>query len=353
MGCCNTCSPYQIKRYTNAEVKLFFSAIVIVSLVRSMTAIFSSGGMIQYFYDNSEDKPRDDFGVTNPSALHSKQQCLRLGFENDMDKLLSNYKQVFVIMPAKAAGTTFKVFTKTCMKGKNSSFQDETNIINRPRVLKEALRGAAEMPSLISSHVYNSKSFVSLVKHATEQSLIIYSHRKETERLRSAIIHVAMRKCIQAHVYETKKCELEENYVLQFITERESEIGFSASSILTCETYESIEDNAPDLVFMNYKQADQMQKLLAKHHCSEEEFIHRNSGSQKLPIFVRLENNDISNSTVDLNDWLDGKMELIELSLNMKKDISCQAKTKKIQRDLLSCPDETLLVSSSDFFDSA
>jgi hypothetical protein len=40
-----------------------------------------------------------------------------------------------------------------------------------------------------------------------------------------------------------------------------------------------------------------------------------------------------------MHDWPDAKMELIELVLELKKDIECQGKTKKMERDLFSCPD--------------
>jgi len=276
--------------------------------------------------------------------------CLRLGFENDMDQLLSNYKQVFVVMPAKAAGSTFKEFTKTCMKKR--AFKDD-NILEGEK-LKNEIRGDYELPSLISSHLSTFESFVNLMNHATEQSLIIYSHRKETERLRSAIVEVAKRECNAAGTYETRKCVLEEDNVIELIAKRTAEVKCGASNILTCETYKSIEANTPNLVFVNYKQADRIQTLLAKHHnCSKMEAIRANVGSKKFPMFVKLNNTytDTANLIVDLNDWLDGKMELMELGLQLKKNASCQAKTNKIQRALLSCPDETLLVSKSDFFD--
>jgi hypothetical protein len=65
------------------------------------------------------------------------------------------------------------------------------------------------MSSLISSHINFSKDFVNLVKNATKQSLIIYSHREETDRLQSAIIEIAaMKKCTKEDVYEASKCEL-------------------------------------------------------------------------------------------------------------------------------------------------
>ena len=43
-------------------------------------------------------------------------QCLSLDVDDDMDHLLDKYNQVFLVMPAKASGTTYKHFTKLCMQ---------------------------------------------------------------------------------------------------------------------------------------------------------------------------------------------------------------------------------------------
>ena len=64
------------------------------------TTIISTPNMLQ----------NDKEALSSPSS-----SCLSLDFEEDMDHLLSKYKQVWIIMPAKAAGSTFKVFAKQCM----------------------------------------------------------------------------------------------------------------------------------------------------------------------------------------------------------------------------------------------
>lgn len=65
----------------------------------------------------SRNRNRDAVPFSRPLSTQDSilPKCLRLGFENEMDKLLSNYKLVFVIMPAKAAGSSFKRFTTQCM----------------------------------------------------------------------------------------------------------------------------------------------------------------------------------------------------------------------------------------------
>ena len=56
--------------------------------------------------------------------------------------------------------------------------------------LREMLQSSFEIPTLISSHIFNFEYFMNLVKLATDDSLIIYVHRNGTDRLRSAIRHV-------------------------------------------------------------------------------------------------------------------------------------------------------------------
>mmetsp|Transcript_31699 Transcript_31699/g.48602 ORF Transcript_31699/g.48602 Transcript_31699/m.48602 type:complete len:180 (+) Transcript_31699:199-738(+) len=136
--------------------------------------------------------------MTQPSIKNDKAaSCLSLGFKKDMDHLLSKYKQVWVIMPAKAAGTSFKEFTKDCMAVAGTpSFADQDNpFINSIRSEK-AFVGQLEMPSLVASHLYQfeRKPFCNVMKHATKDTLVVYSHREETSRLISSIKHVVAKR---------------------------------------------------------------------------------------------------------------------------------------------------------------
>ena len=129
---------------------------------------------------------RDVAGISSSSL-----SCLGLGFEEDMDKLLSMYKQVFVIMPSKAAGTTFKVFTKRCMASmKLNAFVDHAPQLRKfEKDVDTVFRSELKMPTLISSHV-DKASLHEVLRSATDDTLIVYIHRQETNRLLSAIKHV-------------------------------------------------------------------------------------------------------------------------------------------------------------------
>ena len=297
---------------------------------------------------------RDVAGISSSSL-----SCLGLGFEEDMDKLLSKYKQVFVIMPAKAAGTTFREFTKRCMASmKLNAFVDHAPQLRKfERDVDTAFRSELKMPTLISSHVDKARDLHEVLRSATDDTLIVYIHRQETNRLLSAIKHVITSRYCSLETKQAgiamvgeKAYNVEEGFLIETIRKRGVEIGMGNTRMLTCETFESIKDNYPNLVFMNYKQAGQLQKLLAKHHCpSVTKEVQVNVGSdKKMTISVVLEGglgNNNNGTLVPLEEWLLFKAPVIEYSLELKSDVSCQATTRKIERELFACADQTLGIS--------
>merc|ERR1712176_798975 len=116
---------------------------------------------------------------------------------------------------------------------------------------------------------------------------------------------------------------------------------------MTCETYEVIKDNNPNLIFMHYKMASKLQTLLAKHHCPQiTQEVRANVAAEKnTDISVVLEGQSNNSSLVSLHDWLDAKRQLFELAFGLREGASCQTITKDIQHELLRCRDETLQVS--------
>jgi len=304
--------------------------------------------------------PADGFPLAKNS---NKGRCLSLDFDGEMDRLLSTHRQVFVAMPAKASGTTMKEFTAIC-----TQMDVHDNVLNptykkgEPFDPMEELLGLyLEPPSLITSHLYNEKTLHTLIKHATKQSLIIYLHREETSRVISAIAEVAesqmcsigsqkgaeREKELKSMIESRKNipCELGEKSLVSQIRSQKSEIGLGATAFLTCETYDAIQNNAPNMVFLHYKEVNRLQKLIAKHHCPkqlEAEPVATNTKSQKRRIDLKLQQD---NSIVSLQEWLDAKRNILELVLEMKKDMSCQAKTRGIEDALLACPNGALEVS--------
>ena len=282
-----------------------------------------------------------------------------------MDKLLSKYKQVFVIMPAKAAGTTFRSFTKKCMVSMNlNAFVDHApQLLKFEKDVDTAFRSELKMPTLISSHVDKARDLHELLRSATDDTLIVYIHRQETNRLLSAINHVITSRYCSLKttpagitMVAENHCNVEEGFLIETIRKRGVEIGMGNTRMLTCETFESIKDNGANLAFMNYKQAGQLQKLLAKHHCpSVTKEVQVNVGSdKKMTVSVVLEEGPGNNNNgtlsslgafVPLEKWLLHKAPVLEYSLELKRDVSCQATTRKIERELFACGDQTLWIS--------
>jgi hypothetical protein len=284
-------------------------------------------------------------------ATHSATaQCLSLNFEDQMDAVISNSTQVFITMPAKAAGTSLKQFTKKCMKQKTRD-----NFINYPHHPKNFLTDTFELPSIITSHLYSDQPLVDLAQQGTRQTLMIYMHRDETERLLSGIRQVLTSICAQGKnkdvIVEGNQthCILSEGAVVKFIENRYNEIGGGSPEILTCAAYEAIEQNAPNMIVVHYEQANKLQKLLAKHHCPEllEELPTKANVSKEksLAVYLRLQKG--GEDVVNLDEWLHKKSAVLEWSLKLKKHASCQAKTRHMEDDLFACSDQTIKVSST------
>lgn len=277
-----------------------------------------------------------------------------------MDYLLSISRQTFVMMPAKAAGSSLKTFTRECMKAANTtSFAEIDNVLTLKHGTKSALLSQLEMPSLITSHMYDSEFVVRLVRHATAQSLIIFSYREETSRLISAIKHiVASRFCVRngdtqpGVMFFNSSCRVQEYRVTDAIQRRMSEIRSSTNQLLTCETYETIRDHRPNLVFMHFKQASRLQKLLAKHHCPDvSDIVVKNVGSEKMPVSVVLGSSKNNGTLVGLDEYLNHKAQLLPYVFNMNMHASCTGITRAIEEDLLACPSETLSMRNRYFGD--
>lgn len=247
---------------------------------------------------------------TTTHTAGTNAQCLSLNFEEEIDAIISKSTQVFVTMPAKAAGTSLEEFTEKCMKQKAIG----DNVINSPDLSEKFLTNSFELPAIITSHLYTEDPLVDLAKHSTRQTLIIHMHRDETERLSSGIAHVLMRTCLKQRPQDVEifkiarnetHCIIDERPVVNYIKNRVNEIGWGSPEILSCRAYEAIEQNAPKMIVVHYKQASKLQKLLAKHHCPElmeQPPAELNRAKDKdLKIYLRLQNQ--GGAVENLNQW--------------------------------------------------
>jgi hypothetical protein len=286
-------------------------------------------------------------------------QCLNLN--QDLDSLVANANQIFVTMPAKAGGTSMKDFTSRCNK-----IEIKDNVLARPELqMKKILLGnSLHVQHIITSHLYTDENLIDLTKYPTRETLMIYIHREETSRVLSGIQQVSQNICnfLYGHANQTRTrqvfkmqknkthCILDEEALANAIAARTSEVGFATHDILTCRSYKSIQENAPQLVFLHYKQVDKLQAFLAKHHCPEmlDQLPIKSNVAEDKPVKVlvnRATNNINITNAVDIEEWLHAKAPALEWTLKLRRSASCQAKTTHMENELFNCPSEVLRVT--------
>ncbi len=286
--------------------------------------------------------------TTRVRASRRYYSCLQS--DKDIDDSIKQASQIVIAMPAKAAGTTVKYFTKDCIGDK---YDLPDNFLNNPS--KEGMKNVLltgkplEMPKVISSHMYTDTPLRSLIGQLPKSVLLLYIHREESERLKSAIkqiyatINLRPKLCNIAFDEKNKTCVTGENQVIATIVDRTAEIGFGEMEILTCETYDAIKNNAPNMIFMHYKQVDKLQKMLAKYHCPhmlEEGLVQKNVAHKKeMTTLVRIgENGD---DDVTLEDWIAAKADMLSFALRLRDTArSCQGSTREMEEDLFGCTTE-------------
>merc|ERR1711862_979304 len=106
--------------------------------------------------------------------------------------------------------------------------------------------------------------------------------------------------------------------------------------------YKSIQQNTPSLIVIDYKQANKLQNILAKHYCPNmvAEMINLDANKQGTHVSVYSQK---TNTTVDLNKWIDEK-EGSRIFIEYKEEGSCQSKTKKIEHDMYNCAEKVISV---------
>lgn len=352
-----------IRRLSRLEILLTFATLVLLQLNLSDVQTLPT----QQTNNKNPELLSDANGSTAPMFLGQQQLCLSFdpnqgNTSQDMDSLVASASQIFVTMPAKAGGTSMKQFTKRCMKNNVAD-----NILSLDQLWKKYLVNSPRIQPIISSHLYRAIDLSRLAKLSSRKTLIIHTHREESSRVISAVNQIANSVCnfLGARYSNEKQtrttfkiqknnshCILDEGSFVNEIAANGAEVGFSTHRLLTCQSYEAIQDNSPQLVFLHYKQVDKLQRLLAKHHCPEmldDLPIKANVAASK-PLQVMLHKNgtntDRSKSAVRLEDWLDEKGPAMEWALKLRRDASCQAKTVHMEDELFACPDETLRVTS-------
>ena len=291
------------------------------------------------------------------TALVSEEETRCLTFDEDLDQRVANASQIFITMPAKAAGTSLKTFTNKC-----TNFQYWDNFITSPNDVKGFLSASMDLPTIITSHIPDHEALTRLAQTSPNDVLNIFIYREESERKVSAIKHV-VGNCFCADICwpgvvpsdyveimkkETGACiiESETDLIYNVIGKGLWEIGFDTNGILSCPLYEAIEDNDPNMIMVNFKEADKLQEVLARHHCPElmDELPYHINYSNSDNVWIRTKEDG---QLVHLDDWAKSKQDFFDWAFDPTTDLDqrCQAKTRALEKQMLQCEDEIAHVS--------
>ena len=293
-----------------------------------------------------------------PLVKAEKTENLKcLSFEHEMDQLVNNTKQVFIAMPAKAAGSTLGAFVMShCMKDFKYVKGWEGHDFTKESIVEKMFTLNYELPQIMASHLVGGRenTLEAMAKSATDDTLIVYVHRDELDRRLSAIKQVAFHTCFRRNpeleqyaegvkVDKNGDCVIEEETLIQMIKDERQEIGNGVYRALTCNFFDVVEERRPNVVILNYKQADALQRALAKRYCPDvlenSKFPFRiNVAEEKKEIMIRLKSD--SSRLEPITDWVEVKRNMIEWTFEMKKDAGCLDKLGETERKLLSCQDE-------------
>lgn len=284
--------------------------------------------------------------------VRKELKCLT--FEEDVNRRISEAKQVFVTMPAKAGGSSLKRFGKRCNK---SEFDD--NFINDDYKVKDFMSWSMDLPKVVVAHSYLDETIIRLAQTTPNDVLTIFIYREESERKVSSIKHVVQsRFCdglgmpgfdhVKDYVHVKKNethCVIEdEAELMKNIIERPLwEVGYDTDVILSCELYDAIDDNNPNILMVNYKHVDELQGVLAKHHCPEIQHLlplHDNVASQKNNwAYIKTRE---TGEEVPLAEWAKSKQQLWSWAFDSREKIGkfCKGKTRKLEKEMFRCEDQ-------------
>lgn len=299
----------------------------------------------------------EDKGANMALSTNIGAKCL--DFDNSFDELVASSGSVYIHMPSKAAGSTFQTFVSHCV-GMYDSKRDHSRHVFSTESIEERIEvflQDSKHPRLMTSHVVGDAPLIRLFETTPRDSLIIYIYREETDRLKSAVKHVTAQNCVgnrrtipsaEFEVDDEMKCVFNEAAIANLIFKpKMNEVRGGASDIMTCDFYKKIEAEFPKMVFMNYKQANNVQRALAKHHCPAYDKVIHKEHKTDAEVFVKLH---LEGEVVTLDEWWETKHDKIEWTFGYKGEDQCRGKTRKLEDDLFACKDEILQVTKDTSF---
>mmetsp|Transcript_19328 Transcript_19328/g.33163 ORF Transcript_19328/g.33163 Transcript_19328/m.33163 type:complete len:262 (+) Transcript_19328:293-1078(+) len=250
-------------------------------------------------------------------------------------------------MPARGAGTSFKYFGDKCFGGESYPWDI---VKNGEDEIKNILTKEYEIPKLITSHSGSGDDLAHILHLIPKSTLVVYAHRQETSRALSAIKHVVVTcycndKSAESSLVEKREdsaCYVSEVELVDLVKNQDFEIGEGGASALSCSVYEEIESSSPNMIFMDYSNADEIQSLIAEKYCPD--LVGkpvRAPEEEPSPVYVHMNHtvNESGEELVPLDDWLSAKSALLEFALRMNEKATCVAATRKMEDGLFSCED--------------
>jgi hypothetical protein len=195
------------------------------------------------------------------------------------------------------------------------------------------------MPPILSSHMYSLENLLYLIKNVLRSTLLIYIHR----RVLSAVNEAFGNWCRRGNGYPGKKIEppTDDFFDDGLGYNKQSEMSLGASKLLRCETYDAIVEYAPNMLFTDYKQANELHELISERYCPNlgGDHIASNAGADKETlIFVKVQHGLVGQpDLVELKDWLKAKQSTLEWSLGWNSKATCTGKTRLMEDNLFGC----------------
>ena len=345
--------------------KSYFNILKLFAVVGSISLLSLSFFFLNHVpaYETSRPKvnttQEPNYHYQEPST-RMQQSCVTS--MKDLEQRTNSAGMTFVLPPYKAGGSSLYMFQQRC-NFKPSKRMKMDKVLRDREMLKDFFELNEEVPKFLMTHVDSTDVLTDLIYHASPDSLIIFLYRNERDRLVSAVKHILEhRACgswgiFQEH-YEAlvaekdvTKCLVREEALVEFIrSNRPYEIGGSVRNILSCELFDLIRENDPNILFMEYSKQDELQRILAKGNCPElipQIPMHTNTSGGPLDVFIVR----ADGKQVPIKEWLKGKAHLLELLTTPQSDqAGCGLERKQIEEAISFCPEST--VSSSLFLRS-
>ena len=254
-------------------------------------------------------------------------------------------------MPPKAGGTSMKWFANQCTEEALPDYPPIPDNLfqHQDKVVETLLKGETlEIPFIIPSHMsQNSNPLIEIMQNIPRSVLLIYVHREEISRVKSAIKQqynyedTQQDYCDILYDPENLKCISSQDKLISMIKSKPREIGSGESEILTCGVYDALKNNVPNMLFMNYKQIDKLQSLLAKRYCpkmAEKGAIHANPENTDYATILTRVGKD---KDVYVADWLEKKSDILSYALGLRDESNnCQGLTRDMEDHLFGCETE-------------